>query len=119
MNGTVPPSASSRAAAATDRGGSFNSAATPLTKLGPASGARAVSGVTLLFTNLGIDPCAKSVLVVKSTNHFMAAFGPIAKRVIYVDSDAPLSRDYRRIDYKNVMRPIWPLDEETSPGLIY
>ncbi len=72
-----------------------------------------------LFTNLGIDPRSKSVLVVKSTNHFMAAFGPIAKRVIYVDSDAPLSRDYRKIDYKKVKRPIWPLDVETSPGLIF
>jgi hypothetical protein len=28
-------------------------------------------------------------VVVKSTNHFMAAFGPIAKKVIYVDSDGP------------------------------
>lgn len=72
-----------------------------------------------LFTNLGIDPRSKSVLVVKSTNHFMAAFGPIAKRVLYVDSEAPLSRDYRKIDYKKVTRPIWPLDAETSPGLIF
>ena len=72
-----------------------------------------------LFTNLGIDPLAKSILVVKSTNHFMAAFGPIAKRVIYVDSDAPLSRDYRQFEYTKVIRPIWPLDEETQPGLIF
>lgn len=72
-----------------------------------------------LFTNLGIDPSAKKLVVVKSTNHFMAAFGPIAKKVLYVDSDAPLSRDYRRIAYTRVQRPIWPLDENTSPGLIY
>ncbi len=72
-----------------------------------------------LFTNLGIDPRAKSILVVKSTNHFMAAFGPIAKHVIYVDSDGPLSRDYRQIEYTKVIRPIWPLDEETQPGLIF
>jgi microcystin degradation protein MlrC len=72
-----------------------------------------------LFTNLAIDPLAKSILVVKSTNHFMAAFGPIAKRVIYVDSDAPLARDYRRIPYSRVTRPIWPLDEDTKPGLIF
>lgn len=71
-----------------------------------------------LFTNLGIDPLAKNILAVKSTNHFMAAFGPIAKRVLYVDSDAPLSRDYRRIPYTKVRRPIWPLDTETQPGLI-
>jgi microcystin degradation protein MlrC len=72
-----------------------------------------------LFTNVGIDALSKSVLVVKSTNHFMAGFGPIAKQVLYVDSDAPLSRDYRKIDYKKVNRPIWPLDEKTSPGLIF
>lgn len=71
-----------------------------------------------LFTNLGIDPRRKKLVVVKSTNHFMAAFGPIAKRVIYVESDGPLHRDYRRIPYTKVQRPIWPLDEKTSPGLI-
>jgi len=72
-----------------------------------------------LFTNLGVDPRAKRVVIVKSTNHFMAAFGPIAKKVIYVDSDAPLKRDYRAIPYTRVERPIWPLDATTSPRLIY
>jgi microcystin degradation protein MlrC len=72
-----------------------------------------------LFTNLGIDPRAKKLVVVKSTNHFMAAFGPIAKKVIYIDSDAPLTRDYRKIPYARVQRPIWPLDDKTSPGLIF
>jgi microcystin degradation protein MlrC len=71
-----------------------------------------------LFTNLGIDPRQKRLVVVKSTNHFMAAYGPIAKRVLYIDSDAPLSRDYRKIAYTKVARPIWPLDGETAPTLI-
>jgi microcystin degradation protein MlrC len=71
-----------------------------------------------LFRNLGIDPAAKRIVVVKSTNHFMAAFGPIAKKVIYIDSDGPLSRDYRKIPYTRVNRPIWPLDQQTKPGLI-
>ena len=72
-----------------------------------------------LFGNVGIDPTQKRILVLKSTNHFMAAFGPIAKKVLYVDSDAPLARDYRRVPYRRVARPIWPLDAETHPGLIY
>jgi microcystin degradation protein MlrC len=72
-----------------------------------------------LFSNLGIDPRAKKLVVVKSTNHFMAAFGPIAKKVIYIDSDGPLSRDYRKIPYTRVNRPIWPLDPETRPGLVF
>jgi microcystin degradation protein MlrC len=71
-----------------------------------------------LFRNVGIEPTERKLVVVKSTNHFMAAYGPIAKKVIYVDSDGPLSRDYRRIPYTRVQRPIWPLDEETRPGLI-
>jgi microcystin degradation protein MlrC len=72
-----------------------------------------------LFTNLGIDPRARKLVVVKSTNHFMAAFGPIAEKVIYVDADGPLARDYRKIPYRRVTRPIWPLDSETRPGLIF
>jgi microcystin degradation protein MlrC len=71
-----------------------------------------------LFRNLGIEPTERKLLLVKSTNHFMAAFGPIAAKVIYVDSDGPLNRDYRKIPYTRVARPIWPLDAETTPGLI-
>ena len=56
--------------------------------------------------------------MVKSTNHFMAAYGPIAKKVIYVATGAPLNRDYRKIPYQRVNRPIWPLDEITAPALI-
>ena len=48
----------------------------------------------------------------------MAAFGPIASRVMYIDSDGPIPRDYRKVPYTRVNRPIWPLDQETSPGLI-
>jgi microcystin degradation protein MlrC len=72
-----------------------------------------------LFRNVGVEPTERKLLVVKSTNHFYAAFGPIAKKVLYVDSDGPLPRDYTRIPYKRVQRPIWPLDAETSPGLVF
>jgi microcystin degradation protein MlrC len=72
-----------------------------------------------LFSNLGIDPLKRKLLVVKSTNHFMAAFGPIAKKVIYIDSDGPLSRDYRKLPYAKIKRPIWPLDAEAKPSLIF
>jgi microcystin degradation protein MlrC len=72
-----------------------------------------------LFRNVGVEPTERKLVVVKSTNHFMAAYGPIAKKVIYVDADGPMVRDYRRIPYTKVRRPVWPLDEETSPGLIF
>ena len=57
--------------------------------------------------------------MVKSTNHFMAAYGPIAKKVIYVESDGPLARDYRKLPYTKLRRPIWPLDAEAKSGLIF
>jgi microcystin degradation protein MlrC len=73
-----------------------------------------------LFTNLGIDPTQKKIVVVKSTNHFMAAYGPIAKKVIYVDSSGPLKRDPAKVPYTKVERPIWPLDPDAKPrGLIF
>lgn len=72
-----------------------------------------------LFRNVGIEPTERKILVCKSTNHFAAAFGPISERVIYVESDAPLARDYRKMVYHNVQRPLWPLEEETTPGLIF
>ena len=71
-----------------------------------------------LFRNVGVEPTERKMLVVKSTNHFHAAFGPIAEKVLYVDSDGPLPRDYTRIAYTRVQRPIWPLDAKTTPGLI-
>jgi len=72
-----------------------------------------------MFRNVGIEPTEQKLLVVKSTNHFMGAYGPIAKKVIYVDADGPLSRDYTKIPYTRVNRPIWPLDRDTAPGLIF
>jgi microcystin degradation protein MlrC len=57
-------------------------------------------------------------VVVKAANHLMAAFGPIAVKMIYVGSDGALNPDYRKISYTRVQRPIWPLDAETTPSLI-
>ncbi|MVT55645.1 microcystin LR degradation protein MlrC-like protein [Bradyrhizobium yuanmingense] len=71
-----------------------------------------------LFRNVGIDPLARKILVVKSTNHFMAGYGAIAKKVIYVESDGLFGGDYRKYPYTRVKRPIWPLDDEATPSLI-
>jgi microcystin degradation protein MlrC len=72
-----------------------------------------------LFSNVGIDPHAKRILVLKSSNHFMAGYGSFISGVIHAHSDGLLRRDdFRLIPYKNVSRPIWPLDPDTCPGLI-
>lgn len=71
-----------------------------------------------LFSNFGIDPTRRKILVVKSNQHFYASFSKIAAHTIYAESDGPLPRDVRRLPWRKVQRPIWPLDAETEPRLI-
>jgi len=61
-----------------------------------------------IFSNLGIDVQSKSLLVVKSTNHFYAAFSRIAASVIYAAVDGPYPNNPMTNDYKNLNRKIWP-----------
>jgi microcystin degradation protein MlrC len=63
-----------------------------------------------LFTNVGIDPAQKRVVVVKSANHFRDAFGPIAKEVLYASGKGNVPIDPRTHPFKRVKRPLWPLD---------
>jgi microcystin degradation protein MlrC len=52
-----------------------------------------------LFTAFGVDPRDKRLLVVKSANHFRAAFDTIARDVIYVDAGGALPSDPCAIPY--------------------
>ncbi len=63
-----------------------------------------------LFTNLGIDPSRQRIVAVKSAQHFMAGFAPIARDVVLVSGGGPLEGDFRRIPYRHILRPKWPLD---------
>jgi microcystin degradation protein MlrC len=63
-----------------------------------------------VFTNLGIDLSQKKIVVVKSSNHFFAAFAPIAAKITYVDCGGPYPPDAARIPYTRIRRPISPLD---------
>jgi microcystin degradation protein MlrC len=62
------------------------------------------------FTSLGIDPTRYPTVAVKSMQHFRAAFEPIAREVILVDTGALCSGSYPSELYKKVRRPVWPLD---------
>jgi microcystin degradation protein MlrC len=66
---------------------------------------------TDLFTGLGIELAAKRLICLKSTNHFHAAFAPLAREVLYVDGGGPIPRDPRNVPYTRIRRPIWPLDD--------
>ena len=62
------------------------------------------------FKTFGIDPAAKSVVALKSMQHFRAAFAQIAGRIIVCDSGALCTVQYDRLPYVHVPRPIFPLD---------
>lgn len=64
-----------------------------------------------VFQSQGIDPRACSTVAVKSWHHFRAAFEPISRGVMLVDSGGLASMDLKAFTYRKVRRPIWPLDE--------
>lgn len=79
---------------------------------------RAATMTLDLFRNVGVDPLAKKIVVSKSARTLATADGPVPNKLIYVDSGGLLKVDYRKMPYSRVKRPIWPLDEVVSPGLI-
>ncbi len=63
------------------------------------------------FRTFGIEPDRKAVVALKSMQHFRAAFAPIAGRIIVCDSGALCTLNYASLDYVNVPRPVFPLDQ--------
>jgi microcystin degradation protein MlrC len=64
------------------------------------------------FKSFGINPETKRVVALKSMQHFRADFEPIAGRVIVCDGGAMCTPRYELHDYRNVPRPIFPLDRD-------
>ena len=64
------------------------------------------------FSNLGIDPAKRKVLVVKSTNHFHDAFLPVASEILYAAVDGPYPNDPATNAYTKLTRAIWPRVED-------
>jgi microcystin degradation protein MlrC len=60
------------------------------------------------FTGLGCTLHDKRLVVVKSTQHFHAAFEPMASAVRYVAAPGALTLDYGRIPYTKRTEPYWP-----------
>jgi microcystin degradation protein MlrC len=60
------------------------------------------------FTKLGVDPSTKKVVVVKSMQHFHAAYAPIASEVVYVAAPGALVPDWSLLPYTKVDKAQWP-----------
>jgi microcystin degradation protein MlrC len=66
---------------------------------------------TDLFSQMGLDPATQRVVVVKSSQHFHAAFSAIASRIVYVATAGSVSPDFNQLPYRKLRRPMWPLTE--------
>ncbi|MFO1329164.1 MAG: M81 family metallopeptidase [Rubrivivax sp.] len=65
---------------------------------------------TDLFTGLGCDLAARRLIVVKSAQHFHAAFSKVAKHVLYVGAPGAATPFLHTLPYRKIRRPMWPLD---------
>ena len=70
---------------------------------------RAQSFDPSLFSVMGIDPTAKKILVIKSTNHFYASFSKIAAEILYCSAGTPYPNNPARTPYRRARKDIWPM----------
>ena len=64
------------------------------------------------FRSVGIEPAHKRYLILKSRIHFRAGFRAIAKAEIPCDGVGVTSSDNGLFAFRNVRRPIYPLDPD-------
>jgi microcystin degradation protein MlrC len=64
-----------------------------------------------IFRVVGIEPTEKSLLAVKSMQHFKGAFAPIASEIMITDAGGLSTPDVKSRTYLRLRRPIFPLDE--------
>jgi len=58
----------------------------------------------------GVDPAQRKIVVVKSAQAHRASFESIAKLIVEVDTPGSVSPGYRGLTFKNIPRPVFPLD---------
>jgi len=63
---------------------------------------------------VGVDPERTTIMAMKGINHFRADFEAIAREIVFVDSGGLVSVDFTRFPFRNVRRPIWPLDADVA-----
>ncbi len=66
------------------------------------------------FKIYGLDPLGRAAVALKCMHGFRAAFEPVAAQVVSCDAGGLTTYDYSRLPFRNLRRPIWPLDPVTS-----
>lgn len=66
------------------------------------------------FRMLGADLRDYRIVGLKSVNHFRAFFKDTADAIVCADTPSTCPGDLRKLDYRRVPRPVYPLDEDTE-----
>lgn len=65
---------------------------------------------TGLFSAFGLELKRAALVFVKSPSHFRVAFGPHAARILVADTPGPTCGNMRRLAFRHVTRPLYPID---------
>ncbi len=64
-----------------------------------------------MMTSLGLDPAGFQVLIAKGVHAPTAAYAPVSRRLIRVDTPGATTADMRRFTYRYRRRPLYPFEE--------
>lgn len=62
--------------------------------------------------SLGLDPMRRKYIMLKSRVHFRAGFQDLAKGIVECEGLGVCTSDYSQLEFRNVRRPIYPLDPD-------
>ena len=71
-----------------------------------------------VFSKCGIDPMHRQLVVVKSTQHFYAAFAPIAAEIVYMSAPGAIAPRYKEIPYTRVDTRKYPWMDDPFNGCL-
>jgi microcystin degradation protein MlrC len=64
-----------------------------------------------ILRSMGLEPANLEVIVQKSHKLFRPAYRSLAGSVVQIDTPGFTDRNIRRLPYRRIPRPIYPLDE--------
>ncbi|HNS32782.1 MAG TPA: M81 family metallopeptidase [bacterium] len=71
---------------------------------------------TALLRSVGIEPTRRRLIALKSAVHFRGTYQKIAERIFDADTPGVHRPDFSRFQYKNLRKPIYPLQQHGEEG---
>jgi microcystin degradation protein MlrC len=65
-----------------------------------------------VFAQVNLDLADYDIIIVKSSQHFRAAFSSMGAQVLYVAAPGVDDSNFAALPFRRVRRPLWPLDVE-------